>query len=67
MSSYTNSKHSISFIRYDVMGGGGGGGGGIKASTKWRKYMETCMFLCLHVTNQHENTKTHMFPCIFSI
>ena len=28
-------------IHYDVMG--------IKVSTKWRKYIETCMFLRLHV------------------
>ena len=31
---------------YDVMGGGGGG---VKVSSKWRKYMETHMFLCFHV------------------
>ena len=24
---------------------------GVKVSSEWRKYMETCMFLCLHVTN----------------
>ena len=35
-------------LHYDVMGGGGGGGG-VKGGTKWKFYMETCIFLCFHV------------------
>ena len=26
-------------------------------STKWKKYVETCVFLCLLVKNLHESTK----------
>ena len=38
------------FIRYDVMG--------VKVGTKWKIYMETCMFLCFHVYKLHESMKT---------
>ncbi len=34
---------------------------GVKVSTKWRNYMETCMFFCKCV---HESTITCVFPCI---
>ena len=54
-----NMMYTKPFIRYYVMG--------VKVSSKWRKYMETRMFLCLHVKNVHESTKTCVFPCIFSI
>ena len=30
-------------------------------STKWRKYTETCTFLCFHVNSKHASTKTCVF------
>ena len=59
---YLVKKHCClkgAYIHYDVMG--------VKVSSKWRKYMETRMFLYLHIKNVHVSTKTCVFPCIFSI
>ena len=36
------------------------GGGGGKVSTKWSKYMETCMFECFHVTFGVQITIKHL-------
>ena len=35
-------------------------------STKWRIYKETFIFLWFDVNSSHVNTKTCMFPHIFS-
>ena len=51
--SYYN-HFSLTFIRYDVMGGGGGG----KSAGSTRNYKETSIFLCFHVRKLHEN---HVF------